>query len=36
MTLKSLPYLVGGREACQGFRNLEAATGGTGNAADAR
>jgi hypothetical protein len=27
MSLKSLPYLVGRREACEGFRNMEAANG---------
>jgi len=28
MCLRSVPYLVGGREPCEGFRNMEAATGG--------
>jgi hypothetical protein len=36
MTFKSLPYLVGRREACQGFRNLEAVTGPSAPAVDAR
>jgi hypothetical protein len=30
MTLKSLPFLVGGREPCLGFRNMNDATGTAG------
>jgi len=29
MCFRSFPYLIGRREPCEGFRNMDAATGAT-------